>query len=212
MNPVYQSDQIIKLRNRLLDIQTTDEFDAAKQSKTTKLRESTAQQIDDIRAQMWRQHPQRLAEMLRAVNVGEFPELKNAVKRLHQVISSHGQIQQLSSHPNQNINLVNTFKRVIMLPPRDAGALKESYLRQIIESAELKSIQRSVRLLQNEYPELYVMEADWLTQIQGLKGRAQTAHQAAGGSDESEAGVPGWLIWVVLVVVFRIIAAFIRNS
>lgn len=213
MNPVNQSDQIIKLRNRLLGKNSSESDLLADQARMTKIRDRVAKQIDEIRNQMWRLHPSRLTEMLNAIDASQLPEMKNAVTRLQTVIDSHSNIQQLSQHHSQHINFVNTFKRVIMLPPRESGALKESYLRQIVVSPELKQIQRSVISLQREFPQLYSMEADWLSQIQNMKGRATSLEQSNGNAGgDSELQIPGWLIWVGFVVIFRIIAAIIRNS
>ena len=211
MNPVQQSDQIIKLRNRMLGKQSTESDLLVDQAKLTKLRERVSGQIDEIRNQMWRQQPDRLMEMLNTIDASQLPEMKNTIVRLHSVIQNHAGIQQLSQHSSQNINLTNTFKRVIMLPPKEAGGLKESYLRQIVVSPELKKIKRSVNSLQREFPQLYAMEADWLGQIQTMTGRRGSVSSGGGGSD-FELPIPGWLIWIAFVIIFRVIAAVMRNQ
>ena len=213
MNPIHQSDQIIRLRNRLLGKNSSESELLADQARISKIRDRVSNQIDEIRNQMWRQHPSKLMEMLKAIDTTQLPEMKNAIARLQAVIANHSEIQKLSQHRSQHINLVNTFKRVIMLPPRESGGLKESYLRKIVVSPELKNIQKSVNSLQREFPQLYAMESDWLGQIQSMTGRGRSVEQSGGsGSSDSELPIPGWLIWVGFVIIFRIIATVMRNS
>ena len=206
MNPARQSAQIIAMRNQLLGIQTQEAVQLADGSKLASLRERVKQQIENIREQMWRQHPQQLARMLKSINVSQLPELKSAIHRLQKVIQNHHHIRALSSHPDQNINLTNTFRRVVMLPPRDSGILKEAYLRQIIESRELPQIKKMADMLQVEFPQLYALESDWLESIQTLKARRKPTSQNASAEDAYDYTVPGWLIWIGFVVLFRVVA------
>ena len=213
MNPVYQSGQIIKARNQLLGLTNPDQQELADHAKLEKLRERANGQIEEIRASMWKFSPSRLSEMLRSIDVRQLPELKTAVLRLNQVIKNHEPLQTLAQHPRQHINLTNTFKRVVMSSPKEAGAIKEAYLRQIIESPDLRDIKVMASMLQTEYPNLYAMESDWLNEIQRLKARRKPSLNSGDDVGESYgSGVPGWLIWIGFIIIFRVIAAIVRAN
>ena len=126
LNPVHQSARIIQLRNQLLGKTPDPASNAVGQQKIAGLRKRAQNQIEQIRFQMWQQHPRQLAEMLQAIDIRQLPELKSAASRLRLVIQNHRSFTELSRHPDQHINLTNTLKRIVMLPPRDSGALKES--------------------------------------------------------------------------------------
>ena len=208
LNPVQNSGQIIRFRNRLLGKVDENQRTAVDEQKLSILRDRANKQIEAVRGQMWRQHPKQLAQMLQDIDVAQLPELKSAVQRLRVVIQNHGAIMALAQHPDHHINLTNTLKRVVMLSPRESGALKEAYLRQIIESSDLNRIKRFVGVLHDEFHNVYAMESDWLGKIQNLKGRKRISH-AGEGADVYETGIPGWLIWIGLIFLFRIIAAVV---
>ena len=211
MNPIQQSAQIIALRNQMLGIQSRDSLQLADGSRLAKLRTRARQQIEKVREQMWRQHPQQLAGMVNGIDVSQLPELKSAVERLKVVIRNHDLIRGLAQHPQQHINLTNTFRRVVMLPPRESGAVKESYLRQIVESSDLGKIKKMVDMLQNEFPQLYAMESDWLRSIQSLKARRKPSSNQESVEVAYDSGIPGWLIWFGFLILFRVVAAIMRN-
>lgn len=212
MNPVQQSAQIVALRNQMLGIQSRESAQLADGSKLAKLRSKAKQQIENIREQMWRQHPQQLAEMLKVVDIRHLPEMKSAVERLQVVIQNHNHIQGLASHPKQQINLTNTFRRVVMLPPRESGAVKEAYLRQIIESSDLPKIKKMVGMLRTEYPQLYALESGWLESIETLKARRRPKSEHARVEEGYDFSIPGWVIWIGFVILFRVISAILRNT
>ena len=211
MNPVQQSAQILALRNQMLGIESRESAQLADGSKLARLRSKAKQQIESIREQMWRQHPQQLAGMLKSVDVRQLPEMKSAVERLQVVIQNHNHIRGLASHPQQHINLTNTFRRVVMLPPRESGSVKEAYLRQIIESSDLPKIKSMVQVLQTEYPQLYALESDWLESIRTLKARRRSSGGNSGADEGEGYAIPGWLIWIGFVILFRVISAVMRN-
>ena len=101
-----------------------------------------------------------------------------------------------------------------MLPPRESGAVKESYLRKIVESDKLKVIKKSIVLLKQEFPGVYAIESEWFGTIENLKGRGRPSMRAGGESagESYEIGVPGWAIWIGFVIFFRILATFLRNQ
>ena len=211
MNPVHQSGQILAMRNQMLGIRSKDSLQLAAGSKLERLRVKARQQIENIREQMWRLHPQQLADMLNRIDVSQLPELKSAVDRLRVVISNHHHIRGLARHPKQHINLTNTFRRVVMLPPRDSGSVKEAYLRQIVESQDLPKIKSMAAMLKSEYPQLFALESDWLESIQSLRARQSYSSGHAGAKEGYDQSIPWWLIWIAFVILFRIVSAVVRS-
>lgn len=212
MNPVYESSDILKLRGQLLGIENREERAFEDRSKQQALRQQAQARLENIRSQMWKTSPDKLLTLIGSIDVNQLPDMKPTVDRLRAVVEHLDDFKQLSAHPKQQVNLTNTLKRIVMLPPREAGTLKESYLRNIVESPTLKTTQTTVSMIKTTFPGLHAMESDWFGEIMRLSRRKQKATSSGDSAESYQSGVPGWLIWIGFIIAFRIIAAVLRSG
>ncbi len=201
MNPAIQSSTIIEYRSQLLGFETKN---SAGEANHEQLRRRNAVQgrIDELRKQFWLTPVSRLQTGLRSLNTEKFPDLKIAVDRLTKVSILRREIEEFAQDPKSQINLVNTFKRIVMLPPREAGKLKEKYLRNLSMNESADKIKSTVVLLKKNHPDLYALESDWFDELRRFKKRA------ASESDDGygwEFEIPGWVIWVLVMTILRIL-------
>ena len=100
------------------------------------------------------------------------PELQTALDRLKMVSTFRSDFETLGTHPAKVDNLLLALKRLVIVPPKQAGALKESYLKKVADGKALKDIQKMVAVIRKEFPNLYRMEADFLDSVAKVKGRS----------------------------------------
>lgn len=173
---------------------------AADPESLAKLREFTEQRLETIRANFWRTPSAKLRKSLDAMQVQHFPELKAGVDRLKRLTLCHDDLQNLISHPGREMNLYNTFRRVVMLPPLKAGEVKEKYLHELGYSPALGDVKKMIKMLRSEFPALYKFESAWFVQIENVKSQS-VATESEGVSFDF--GIPGWVIWLTAIMVIR---------
>jgi len=210
LNPVFQSDQILKLRNQFLGVVSKEQQALTDRFQKQELRQKANDRLKRMRAQMWTHSPEKLANMIEAIDVRQLPDMRGAVERLKTVVKHHADFQALSQHPLQHINLTNTLKRAVVLSPKEAGSLKESYLRKIVEQPDQKEIQAMVSMMETSYPALHALESDWLGEIARLSRRKKSSSTSDQSPEAYQPGVPGWVLWIVFVIVIRIILVLFR--
>jgi hypothetical protein len=207
MNPVNSGPEIVSRRADFLNIrkQVALEDPQAKQLR----RQRTRQQIDSLREQFWSITPEQLRAQVDAIRVRDFPEMQSAVDRLRLVSAFRTEFERLALHPLTQKHLFFHFKRIMMLPPREAGSVKEAFLRNVADRGSVKEIKAMVKMMKKEFPELYRAESGWLNAVAKTKDRSVAAADTSGGV-AFELPIPGWLIGVVIIVIIRILAALAR--
>ncbi len=201
MNPHVDAEAILTIRAKMFGL-----VDSSKKPKTDERlderRQMLRNQIDELRSQFWTLQVQTLRSRLDALSVHKFPDMRATVDRLKLISLYRDQFNQLSKHRDKNINLLNTFKRVIMMPPRDAGRIKEKYLRKIAHSSSLPDMKRMVRTLKKNFPDLYNVESDWFREIERIKARDSISYEGGGGGGIE---IPGWLIIFAVYFVIKLV-------
>lgn len=212
LNPAMQGDQIVK--QRLIALGLVEENTLARGSSEQRVQ--IRQQLDQLRDKFWVTPPEHLLELLDGLNVAPYPELKVSVARMRKLCRVKPLVEKLSIRKKKDINFINTFKRIFLLPPREAGKIKERYLRNLATNQAIDMVQSTVRTIQEKYPQLYEVESDWFGQILRIQSRYRVVD-----SDETETGVyfdddgfevPVYLIIVLGVFALRIAAMVFRSS
>ena len=208
LNPVTQASAIIRRRSRCLGLDNRSVENPSNQD-TTAIRANLRKRIDTLRNQFWTMHGARIRQELESMPVEEFPELKMSVNRLRTMTTYRDEFQKLAAHPKKNINLLNTFKRVVMSPPVQAGQIKEKYLRNMAMDPNAERVKLMAKVIRKEFPQLYELESDWFNEIIRLKPRRIEKESYGGGGSDFE--VPGWLIVLAVLFFIRVIILILRS-
>ena len=221
MDPMHRSAEMVELRWNYCGF-APPKSPTAKSVDVKSLREHRAaveNRLENVRVNFWTTDPKELSKILNKLDVSEFPELKSGVKRLKRILSQLNSIQSLSRHGETEINLYNTFRRIIMSPTKEAGKLKERYLRQLAGSSSQQQVRRMVKMMRTEFPDIFDIESDWFEQISRVKLKASKSKPDTSerydpyGEDRGNglfSGIPPWAICLTLWVLFKIIIAVIR--
>ena len=164
------------------------------------------EQINQIRKDFWTTNVTTLNQSIKAVNAKDFPELQTALDRLKMVSTFRSDFETLGTHPAKVDNLLLALKRLVIVPPKQAGALKESYLKKVADGKALKDIQKMVAVIRKEFPNLYRMEADFLDSVAKVKGRYVSPESASSGP-MIDFEIPAWIIYVGVFLIIRILTA-----
>jgi hypothetical protein len=208
LNPVYDAAKMVELRSVYCGLSaetptSTNPVDLDERKRRIKKR------LESIRASFWNSTAPQLRKELDALHARDFPELKIGVDRLKTLTLYREDIQALAKHPLKEINLYNTFRRVVMLPPRKAAAVKQKYLRDLAHSDVKSKVEKMVKMIQKEYPQLYEIESSWFQQISRIKSR-RVAESGSTNSDGFEFPIPGWMIGIVVVMIIRFLMMALR--
>lgn len=210
-NPFREAEGILRRRARHLGAKPKP-TDHRGQTPSTERREAAQELIRKVREQFWSLPLDDLRRQLAAVDLKEFPDLKAAADRLLYVATYRPMFPQLAQHKRFNSTFFSVFKRIVVLPPREAGALKDDVLRSLAAHRDVRACQRMVQVIKSEFPQLYQLDPHWLDAILKLKRRAGPLVLTSPSSGEGGFSIPGWAIVVVVVVVIRILAILARNS
>lgn len=186
LNPAKQAQEILDLRAAALGLPTRlQEGGADAVKKRQARRQKLQQELDSIRSVFWTAPGAHLQTQLSRLDVGDFPELQKGVQRMLQLVGIREQVNSLLGMPNANSNLVNTFKRVMMLPPIEAGRVKDEFLFALPFHADLVSVKSMVRMLIDRLPQVYQVERAWFDQILAAKAGRQYVAGGYHGSQSS---------------------------
>lgn len=212
MNPLEESDAILALRAEHLGLQPKAASLGEQSWQREQRREQLAKRINQLRYHFWSLPIQQLRAELDHADVSGLPELQPAVDRLRIVSFCRADFPRLAQHPKTQLDLFNLLKHVAVLPPRTASTVKENFLRSVKTAGQLNDCRRMIRMMKREFPQLYQLESDWLTQLdhrKSVRGLSPNQQQVGGGSS-FDFGVPGWVIVVVILFILRFLAALVR--
>jgi hypothetical protein len=217
LNPATQAREILLRRSQALGLTLPDEplgVDAARGRQD--LRTRLQGQLDAIRQVFWTQPVAVLQQDLNRLDVADFPELLSSVNRLRYLSDLRDQVVYLTGCPNINANLLNTLKRVFMLPPQEAGRLKNQYLAALPSNPALPQIQAMVQMMAQQVPQLYQVEQVWFDQMlelqPGQMPHANLNHPLGGSVDTVLPGFAfaGTLVFILLAAVIRALSLATR--
>lgn len=188
LNPAKQAERILDERAIALGLPTRVPVNGAAEIKKRQARRQKLQQeLDSIRTVFWTAPGAQVQANLQRLDVDDFPELKKGVERMLHLSEIREQVNGLMGLPHSNANLVLTIKRVMMLPPIEAGRVKDEYLLMLPFHESLASVKSMIRVLKNRFPQVFQMEQAWFEQILASKaGRRYIARRQTESSGESE--------------------------
>ncbi len=160
LNPMWQAEQLMDLRSRALRLPRLDKEQAvagAGHDDMMALKIAARQQIQAIQSNFWKLPLDSLQQQLANIDVRRLPELAPVVERLRTTAACRAQFPPLSQESWMDPKLFNAFKTAVVLPPAEAGHIREFFLSRIGDKHQLKGLKKAAQMLEAKYPVLY----DW---------------------------------------------------
>ncbi|MCA9128101.1 MAG: hypothetical protein KDB22_13495 [Planctomycetales bacterium] len=214
MNPVWQAANLIDLRSRAVRSQRLDAQQAdVDLERVARLRQRARKQISQIQTEFWKQPLDQLLKQVDSVGVDQLPELLPTLNRLRNAARCRADFPKMAQAPWMDMQLFNAFKEAVVLPPSEAGQVKERFLSRIRSRAKLKRIQKAAAMMATEFPVLYAMEQDWFTTLKKTKLR-QSSDEYSGSTFESsfDWAELSWPTWIVIMIVIRALLRLLAQS
>ncbi len=215
LNPVWESGTICDLRSRALK---RPRLDRTEQTSTNEVevaaaRSTATRVIDNVQKQFWKLPIDDLNSQLSSIRVDVLPELEPVINRLRNMAKQRPEFPRVSQEPWMTPELFQALKKSAVLPPTEAGYVRERFLRKIENKKELRKIQRAASEIESAYPGLYDLQRDWFGTLRKQKSVAKSVDPEY-GSGGIEFSVPDftWPAWLVVFIIIRFILAFMRSS
>lgn len=127
--------------------------------------------LDRLRQDFWSLDKEQLAARLNELDVADFPNLAVNVSRMKAVAERRDAFRRLEKHPHCFGQFLDGFTRLVIASPRMAVDIRREELAQarsgiahpVYRSA--REYKRIARVVEREFPELFILEEEWLRQI-----------------------------------------------
>ena len=216
-NPMWESEQLLDLRRKTFRIaKAVAEPKVTMDPQAGKKRDAMRRAVDKIQHEFWTLPLEELQRKVSAIDIKEAPDVAGVVKRLRTAAMCRSEFPKLASAKGMHLPLFHAFKTAVVLPPSEAGYVREQFLRSIEDRKQLKTIKRSIGIIQKEYPVLYALEKDWFKTIRETKAPPRERAEQGSlfeGADFSGAGVVfSWPFIFFLLMLFRVLARLASSS
>ena len=198
-NPIHESAEIVTLRAKAFKLKARAPA-AAQADVPAGQRQQAKAQLENIRNQCFAAPTEQLLGQLNQLPLAEYPELAALGKRLRVILDSRGKLPALSSDKRFDGDFFSCLKKVLVSPSRDVSVLREQVLSSFRHRKNRRRGQAMIRLIKEELPELYELEADWLGSL--LKYRAAkfgSATTATAGENSTSPALLGFIAVVITV-------------
>jgi hypothetical protein len=216
MNPVHQGDEIVRARTSALRLakKVPQPSAAVEQGEPRAERRKLLEQLEAIRAEFWTMPLATLQSKLSEFCSEGFADVEAAAAKLRVVAAHRAEFPKLAEKPGFDGHFFASLKPILIDSPRDAAVLKEKVVSLFRDSSQRKRGRRMVRLLKNELPPIYQLEADWFATLQRQKtfvARTRVRSTAAAVGSRSGGGY-GWVIGIVLISLARLATNVSENN
>lgn len=217
LNPIFQASEIVQLRNKYLGLKSlpsASQMDGDN-AEFEERRAVAVRTIERVREQFWQMPLEGLRSKLNGLKLNAFPDLKHAATRLAISAANRDAFPSLVQHKDFDSSLFAALKTVLVSSPRDVVSVKEKFRKRLRNKEDRRQAVRMVRLLESRTPEVYELEQDWLDSI--LRYRPpKTAKSANGGQSWSGFEFSfegwGWVVWIAVILGFRVIRFMMSHS
>ena len=143
----------------------------------------------------------QLQRSLLEIDVKQMPELTPVVKRLRTAAACRGEFPKLAATKGMDMPLFNAFRKIVVLPPAEAGYIREQFIQSLADRARVRDVRRAIRIIGSQYSILYGLERDWFSTLEGLKKPRVIGESGDGGGFE----LPeiSWFGWVLIFIALR---------
>lgn len=207
LNPLQRAEEILALRNRFRGICSPAAERAAAERDPRELRQQAQDGLQQVREHFWKEKLSTLQQTLDALPLKDFPDLRKAGQRL-KVMAQHRQdFPALAEEPGFDPNLFGRLKQILVLPPRDAGPLKEAVQESFAEPRARKQALKMLALLERELPPVYKLEADWFDLLRSASAARWARRPLEPGSSGGTS--PLRYLWALVPVAFAVLMAVV---
>ncbi|MCC9601708.1 hypothetical protein LOC67_14205 [Stieleria sp. JC731] len=198
LNPVWQSGLIVRRRNELLDLASSDngqiqgggvggakldERTGSSQAKSyqsdstvdhwqnQQKRDQAAQYLGRVHQQFYALSDSQLEFYLHFISNGQFPEFAERVQRLSEVAKQRKAIEEISKDcPDEPF--VTALRSSLVAPAPIAGHFWEAYIDSLVSSRKLRHRVKRIHKIVRDYPAVYELERSWFDEILDRKNQA----------------------------------------
>lgn len=219
LNPLYESEKIVRYRSQALGLSKPKT--ASAKAISSNLRARIIQGIDRVRAACWTEPVEPLIEKLQKLTLDEHPDLKRTADRLLVILTTRRKLPELASHKHFDEKFLNCFKQILTLPPRELAIPREQVIASFRNKKLRKRGMRMIALLEKEVPKLCQLEQEWLSSLKRQKvnrdilirkGDFDSAPNHAVGAATKGGGSSWWTVGIVIFFILQILKALARNS
>ncbi|WP_417392106.1 hypothetical protein [Gimesia sp.] len=171
MNPLEQPAEILTRRKQFLQPQSENrQFDTMNSSYEERRRHAL-ELINDLRKHFWSFKTSVIEQRLNEIDIADFPELTFATGRFRKIVNLHESFTRLQHRCEGHETFYEQFCTLVISSPAEAERLRSTSHIQPeatmfdVELVRPEEEQKLARIVQQEFPELYALEKDWLNQL-----------------------------------------------
>jgi hypothetical protein len=169
-NPLEEAFSVLDHRARWLQQKTTSRPTLDDHDTYLAHKEQVLKNMAALRSVFWSLKTPFLQQQLAAIDVAEYPDLSVSLQRLQAVAAQRESFLRLKQHPACFEAFYKPFCELVIAPPHQMAALQEQFLQKFHTDLpeqpthNPRDYRRMVAVLQQEFPEIYVLEQTWLNQ------------------------------------------------
>lgn len=171
MNPLEQPAEILTRRKQFLQPQSENrQFDTMNSSYEERRRHAL-ELINDLRKHFWSFKTSVIEQRLNEIDIADFPELTFATGRFRKIVNLRESFTRLQHRCEGHETFYEQFCTLVISSPAEAERLRSTSHAQPeatmfdVELVSPEEEQKLARIVQQEFPELYALEKDWLNQL-----------------------------------------------
>jgi hypothetical protein len=193
MDPVREAASMIELRNRFIGLEGPPAPAERRRPDEEPDREAMADAVGRIRAGFWESEASDVSAALAELGLGDYPDLLAAARQMQRVAALRRQFDRAARDVDPKF--MEAFRRIAVAPPDEAVVMRDKFVRRLVASAAYRRARDSTKTIRRRFPELFEVEADWLSLILRLKKERKLA-----------AGVgKSWFAFIVVYIIIRLI-------
>lgn len=209
-NPMWESSQILEMRRKAFRLERAVAMPKPQSvAQSQMMREAMKRAVDTIQHQFWTMPQEELKRRVHAIDTQKAPHLTGAIKRLRTAASCRAEFPKLATASGMHLELFQAFKTAVVLPPQEAGYVREQFFRSIENRKELKNIKHAIGIIRKDYPVLYALERDWFKSILDTKKPLREVRASQPMFEDFDFSFIGilfsWPSWIIISIVIRIL-------
>ncbi|MCG8649992.1 MAG: hypothetical protein MI861_09165, partial [Pirellulales bacterium] len=200
-NPMWQSKEFLELRRGKLGLKSVaNDLSADEITRRQGRRHAVKQHVKQIQNHFWTMPLDQLQQMLQAIDIEEMPELAPLVKRLRTTATCRADFPRMGAARGMDLSLFNAFRKVVVLPPAEAGYIREQFIQSLHHPSRLRDVRRAIRVIESDYSILFGLERDWFLTLSQLRKSQVVRQNGESGMDVSNVS---WFAWIIVFVLLR---------